>query len=119
MMRFIQMFFLIILFAFFMIIYSQNIETLMQTLTLQYDLWFDISYSTPPLKLYFFLLFFFVLGAFSVFFLLVFETLRFKAQAARFRKMATKLEAEVNSLRALPEEDDDEDLDSATQEQRA
>jgi len=103
-MRFIQIFFLIILIFFLMIIYAQNIQTLQQTIALGYDLHWH-AWTTPPLKLYFFLLFFFVLGAFSVFFLLVFETLRFKAQASRYKKQAAKLEAEVNSLRTLPSED--------------
>lgn len=119
MMRFIQIGFAILVVFFLMVILAQNIETLQQTLTLGYDLWLIPAWTTPPLKLYFFLLFFFVLGAFTVFFLLLFETLRFKAQAAKFRKLAAKLEAEVNSLRALNEDEDEEGLDSTTEEKPA
>lgn len=103
-MRFINVLATIIILFFFVIVYAQNIETLKQTLELGIDMW-TWSVKTPPLRLYFFLLFFFLLGAIFSFAMLALETLRFRGMASKAKKAAAKMEAELNSLRSLPAEE--------------
>lgn len=116
-MRFIKVFLIIVMFFVSMVFFAQNTVILSQPLILQFDC-IARSWQSEPLPIYFLILCGFLLGA--LFTLLFFASQRVKlgANAHKLRKQVSRLEKEVNSLRAIPLQDTAITDNSASEENK-
>jgi len=117
-MRFIKVLFLLALFVFSILFFSQNNDALLQELTLVLDIPYVATLHSIPLPFGFLILFAFVAG--SLMTLIYFAVDKFR-NSARIRENHTRissLEQELNSLRNMPITDD-QPYSEVTEEEKA
>lgn len=101
-MRFIKVVFLLALFVFSILFFSQNNDVLLQGLTLKLDIPYAMTLHSVPLPLGFLILASFVAGALLTMVYFAVDKVR---TGSKFRECKTRmahLEQELNSLRNMP-----------------
>ena len=105
-MRFIKVLFLLVLFVFSILFFSQNNATLLQDLTLILDIPYVATLHSIPLPFGFLILLAFVLGALMSLVYFAVDKFKTSAKLKECRTRMASLEQELNSLRNMPISED-------------
>lgn len=101
-MRFIKVLFLLALFVFSILFFSQNNDALLQALTLKLDIPYVATLHSIPLPLGFLILTAFVAGCVLTMVYFAVDKFRSSAKLKECRTRMASLEQELNSLRNMP-----------------
>lgn len=101
-MRFIKVIFLLVLFVFSILFFSQNNDVLLQALTLKLDIPYAVTLHSIPLPFGFLILAAFVAGALLTMFYFAVDKIRSGATLKECKTRMASLEQELNSLRNMP-----------------
>ncbi|NDV19134.1 DUF1049 domain-containing protein [Pseudodesulfovibrio sp. JC047] len=101
-MRFIKVLFLLALFVFSILFFSQNIEVLQQELTLILDIPYVVTLHSIPLPFSVLILLAFVVGSLLTMVYFIIDKFRSGSKLKECRTRMSSLEQELNSLRNLP-----------------
>ncbi len=118
-MRFVKILFLLSLFVFSILFFSQNNEVLLQTLQLKLDIPYILTMHSVPLPFGFLILTAFVAGSLMTMFYFAVDKVRAKSHLKECKTRMVSLEQELNSLRNMPisEEEPYVTVEDKTQEQ--
>lgn len=101
-MRFVKVLFLLALFVFSILFFSQNSEVLLQGLTLVLDIPYVATLHSIPLPFGFLILVAFVAGSLLTMIYFVIDKFRGASKLKECRTRMASLEQELNSLRNMP-----------------
>ncbi len=101
-MRFIKVLFLLALFVFSILFFSQNNDVLLQSLTLKLDIPYVSTLHSIPLPLGFLILASFVAGSLLTIVYFVVDKIRACSKLKECKTRMASLEQELNSLRNMP-----------------
>jgi len=101
-MRFIKVIFLLILFVFSILFFSQNNDVLLQALTLKLEIPYAMTLHSIPLPFGVLILAAFVCGSLLTMFYFVADKFRAGSRLRECKTRLASLEQEVNSLRNMP-----------------
>jgi len=105
-MRFIKVLFLLALFVFSILFFSQNNDVLLQSLVLKLDIPYIATLHSIPLPLGFLILASFVAGSLLTIVYFVVDKYRSCAKLKECKTRMASLEQELNSLRTMPINED-------------
>ncbi len=105
-MRFIKVLFLLALFVFSILFFSQNNDILLQGLTLKLDIPYIATLHSIPLPLSFLILAAFVAGSLLTLIYFVVDKYRSCSKLRECKTRMASLEQELNSLRTMPINED-------------
>ena len=101
-MRFFKVLFLLVLFVFSILFFSQNNDVLLQELTLKLDIPYAVTLHSIPLPFGFLILTAFVAGALLTMFYFAVDKVRAGSKLKECKTRMASLEQELNSLRNMP-----------------
>lgn len=105
-MRFIKVLFLLALFVFSILFFSQNNDILLQSLILKLDIPYVATLHSIPLPLSFLILASFVVGSLLTMVYFVVDKYRSRSKFKECKTRMASLEQELNSLRTMPISED-------------
>ena len=101
-MRFIKVLFLLVLFVFSILFFSQNNDVLLQALTLKLEIPYAMTLHSIPLPFGVLILAAFVAGSLLTMFYFIADKFRAGSKLRECKTRLASLEQEVNSLRNMP-----------------